>query len=59
LLSSRCVPIQMNTTYLLRSISYGRSDVVVAFRVVRQDTDASVTIAWKLLKKFDPLNLKR
>ena len=52
-------PIQMNTTYLLRSISYGRSDVVVAFRVVRQDTDASVTIVWKLLKKFDPVNLKK
>ena len=53
------LPIQLNTTYLLRSISYGRSDVVVAFRVVRQDPDASVTIAWKLLKRFDPVELAR
>jgi len=52
-------PIQLNTTYLLRSISYGESDVLVAFCVVRQDPDASVTIAWKLLKRFDPVNLKR
>lgn len=53
------MPIQLNTTYLLRSINYGTSDVVVAFRVVRQDTDSSVTIAWKLLKKFDPVQLER
>ena len=53
------LPIRLNTTYLLRSINYGESDVVVAFRVVRQDTDASVTIAWKLLKKFDPVKLEQ
>lgn len=52
------LPIQLNTTYLLRSINYGVSDVVVAFRVVRQDTDSSVTIAWKLLKKFTPVKLE-
>ena len=53
------LPIQLNTTYLLRSINYGVSDVVVAFRVVRQDPDSSVTIAWKLLKRFDPVELAR
>jgi hypothetical protein len=29
-----------------------RTDVLVAFRVVRKDADESVTIAWKLLKKY-------
>ena len=42
----------MNTTYLLRSINYGESDVLVALRVVRKDTDGSVIIVWKLLKKY-------
>jgi hypothetical protein len=53
------LPIQVNCTYLLRSISYDRSDVAVAFRVVRQETDDSVTIAWKLLKKFPTPPLAR
>lgn len=47
------VPIQTGATYLLRSINYGTSDVLVAFQVLRKDGDGSVTIAWKLLKKFD------
>jgi len=51
--------IQMNSTYLLRSINYGISDVLVAFRVVRQDADESVTIAWKLLKDFNRPTLDR
>ena len=29
-----------------------RTDVLVAFRVVRKDADESLTIAWKLLKKY-------
>src|SRR5215831_3185062 len=53
------LPIQLNTTYLLRSINYGESDVVVAFRVVRQDTDGSVTIVWRLLKQFPKPELAR
>ncbi len=48
----RRLPVEMNTTYLLRSINYGASDVLVALRVVRKDTDGSVIIAWKLLKKY-------
>ncbi len=56
--SSRA-PIQTNSTYLLRSINYDTSDVLVAFRVVRQDPDDSVTIAWKLLKNFNRPTLDR
>lgn len=40
------------TTYGLRSISYGTSDVLVAFRVVRFDTDGSAILVWRLLKSF-------
>jgi hypothetical protein len=47
------LPIQVNSTYLLRSINYNTSDVLVAFRVVRQDPDGSVTLVWKLLKNFN------
>ena len=48
------LPIQVNTTYLLRSIVYDESDVLVAFRVVREDSDHSLIIAWRMLKKFTP-----
>lgn len=53
------LPVAVNSTYLLRSINYRRTDVLVAFRVVRTDTDGSVTIAWKLLKRYSPPELKR
>jgi hypothetical protein len=46
------LPAQVGATYLLRSIDYNRSDVLVVFRVVRQDTDGSLIIAWKMLKKY-------
>ncbi|HEY0726638.1 MAG TPA: hypothetical protein VGD38_01125 [Pyrinomonadaceae bacterium] len=53
------VPVRVNSTYLLRSIGYLRSDVLVAFRVVRMDADGSVTILWKLLKKYETPGSKR
>jgi hypothetical protein len=46
------LPVQARTTYLLRSIVYRTSDIFVAFRVVREDTDGSLIIAWKQLKKY-------
>jgi len=46
------VKAEVGMTYVLRSISYDRSDVLVALKVVRQDTDGSLIIAWKLLQKF-------
>jgi hypothetical protein len=45
-------PALVNTTYALRSIDYYNSDVLVAFRVVRQDGDGSLTLLWKKLKDF-------
>lgn len=47
------------TTYVLRSISYDQSDVLVALRLVRRDTDGSFIIAWKLLQKFPAPQLIR
>jgi len=41
-----------STTFALRSICYNGSDVLVAFRLVRFDTDGSAIIAWKILQTF-------
>jgi hypothetical protein len=48
-------PAQPNMTYVFRSTIYkpnGRKpfDVIVAFRVTRQDADGSVTLLWKHLR---------
>jgi hypothetical protein len=40
-------------TYLVRSMSYGYYDVLVAFRLYRKDTDGSFVIFWKMLEQFD------
>jgi hypothetical protein len=52
LLYKRSLPVQVSSTYLLRSMNYGRSDLLVAFRVVRQEPDGSTIIAWKLLNQW-------
>jgi hypothetical protein len=52
------LPVQVGATYLLRSINYDESDVLVAFQVARRDNDGSVIIAWKLLKEFTPRKLE-
>jgi len=53
------LPCEVGSTYLLRSIYYDTSDILVAFRVVRKDTDGSIIIAWKLLKNFGKPELTR
>ncbi|HEV2835929.1 MAG TPA: hypothetical protein VGW58_11460, partial [Pyrinomonadaceae bacterium] len=50
--ASRRLPMKLNSTYVLRSMNYRESDVLVAFRVVRIDSDKSAIVLWKLLKKF-------
>lgn len=44
------LPVTVNTSYALRSISNKRADLLVAFRVVREHDDGSVTLLWKKLK---------
>ena len=55
----RRLPLKIGSTFLVRSISYDSSDVLVAFRTVRKDTDGSLIIAWKLLKKYPKPELMR
>ncbi len=50
---------EVDHTYLVRSIVYDRSDVLVVFRVVKKDEDGSFIIAWKLLKEFSNPKLER
>ena len=60
LLFKRRLPLELNATYVLRSIDYyDHSDVLVGFRTVRQDSDGSIIIAWKLLEKNPVPELKR
>ena len=55
----RQAPAKINHTYLLRSIVYDSSDLLVAFRVVKINDDGGLTIAWKILKEFSPPKLHR
>ena len=51
--------VSVNQTYAIRSIHYGRSDILVALRVVRMEKDGSVIILWKTLKEFPAPTLAR
>jgi hypothetical protein len=47
------LPVEVNATYLVRSINYSaKENVLVVFSVVRKDTDGSIIIVWKILKKY-------
>lgn len=50
---------KVSNTYLLRSISVDRSDILVVFRVVRQDTDESLIIVYRVLKTFPKPTMER
>jgi len=52
MLYKRSLPVQVNSTYLLRSINFGTSDLLIGFRVARKEPDGSVIVAWKKLKEF-------
>jgi hypothetical protein len=47
-------PVNVGHTYVLRSIDYDKTDVLIAFQVLRRDEDGSVVLIWKILKKFSP-----
>ncbi|HKY43238.1 MAG TPA: hypothetical protein VJM50_09100 [Pyrinomonadaceae bacterium] len=53
----RRVNAVVNHTYLLRSIVYRTSDVLVALRIVSIGEDGGLTIAWKILKEYRPTKL--
>lgn len=49
----------VGSTYVVRSVSYDESDVLVAFRVLRKDSDGSVVLLWKMLEEFPKPTLQR
>jgi hypothetical protein len=53
------IPANLNATYALRSTMRGRADVLVAFRVVRKDSDGNITLLWKKLKDFPKPSWKK
>jgi hypothetical protein len=55
----RRLPVEIGATYILRSITFEEADVLVAFRIVRQDTDGSLIIAWRMLEKYPTPKLAR
>lgn len=56
--SSR-IPANSNTTYVLRSTMRRRADVMIAFRIVRKESDGSVTLVWKKLKGYPKPSWKK
>jgi hypothetical protein len=53
------LPWKLNTTYALRSVNYGRSDLLVVFRAVRQDANESLIVLWRKLKSYRAPKLKK
>lgn len=51
-LKKSMLPVNVGNVYLLRSINYRTSDILVAFRIEREDADGSIVIFWKAIKKF-------
>lgn len=52
-------PAVVGHTYVLRAISFERADSLVAFKVYRKDTDGSLIIFWKNIKKFETPKIAR
>lgn len=50
---NKSLPLHVGSTYVVRSIIYGRSDLLVAFTVTRKDEDGSAIIIWKQLKTYE------
>ncbi len=46
------------TTYVVRSIDYGTSDVLVVFHIIKKDTDGSLLLMWKKLKTYEVTKLE-
>jgi hypothetical protein len=53
------LPALPKTTYVLRSTSNRRADVLVVFRVTRIDSDGSATIVWLKLRGYPKPEWKR
>ncbi len=56
---SRRAPAIVGKTYLLRSIDYDTSDVLVCFQARRKDDDGSWILAWRVLEEYEKPTLER
>lgn len=53
------LPAVVGHSYVLRAISFAAADVLVAFKIHRQDADGSLIIFWKMLENFEKPLLAR
>lgn len=53
LIFNRNLPAVAGHTYLLRSIVFDQSDLLVAFTIYRKEPDGSFTIFWKPIERFE------
>jgi hypothetical protein len=55
----RSIPAAVGHTYVVRSVDYSMSDVLVVFRVLSKDDGGGVVLLWKMLKQFPATQLQR
>lgn len=53
------LPAAVGHSYVLRAVSFNKADVLVAFKIHREDDDGSLIIFWKLLENFEKPQLIR
>lgn len=56
---TRRLPAVVGHSYILRSISYDRSDIIVAFSLARKDADGSLILVWKAIENFPKPVMRR
>ena len=53
------LPAVVGHAYVLRAISFGEADVLVALKIHRKDADGSLIVFWKMLEVFDVPTIER
>ncbi|MEQ1762992.1 MAG: hypothetical protein ABL984_07600 [Pyrinomonadaceae bacterium] len=53
------LPAVVGHTYVLRSINFAESDLLVAIRIIRKDTDGSLIIFWRPIETFKKPEIAR
>ncbi|HEX5708855.1 MAG TPA: hypothetical protein VFX96_16265 [Pyrinomonadaceae bacterium] len=53
------IPAVVGHTYVLRTVDYRVSDLLVAFQVLRREPNGDVILLWKMLKRFPTPQLRR
>jgi len=56
---NREVSAVVGCSYVLRAITFGQADVLVALNIYRKDTDGSLIIFWKLIDTFETPYLEK